>query len=114
MPGGGVEFDESPEEALVREVWEETGYQVEPAGLLGIHSFVVHPTDRLDGASRPLKGVRVIYRADIVGGELTNEVGGSTDEARWIPIVEVPSTPHVDLVDIALDLWQSTRTLGSQ
>lgn len=29
LPGGGVECDETPEEALIREIQEETGYQVQ-------------------------------------------------------------------------------------
>lgn len=28
LPGGGVELDESPEEAVIREIFEETGFQV--------------------------------------------------------------------------------------
>jgi 8-oxo-dGTP diphosphatase len=31
-------------------------------------------------------------------------VDGSTDEARWIPLAEVPDLPRVELVDIGLGL----------
>jgi 8-oxo-dGTP diphosphatase len=51
-----------------------------------------------------MKSVRVIYDARIVGGELRHEVNGTTDEARWIPLSEVPSLPRVSLVDAALAL----------
>ncbi len=34
FPGGGIEFGESPEEALIREVKEETGLKVEIVRLL--------------------------------------------------------------------------------
>jgi 8-oxo-dGTP diphosphatase len=33
---------------------------------------------------------------------LAHEVGGTTDEAAWIPIAEVAGLEHVELVDIAL------------
>jgi 8-oxo-dGTP diphosphatase len=35
-PGGAVEVDETPSDAVVRELWEETGLWVEPTALLGI------------------------------------------------------------------------------
>jgi ADP-ribose pyrophosphatase YjhB (NUDIX family) len=36
IPGGFVEFDEDPREAVVREVLEETGYQVEAVRILDV------------------------------------------------------------------------------
>ncbi|MGH3479425.1 MAG: NUDIX domain-containing protein [Nocardioidaceae bacterium] len=39
LPGGGVEYHESVEEAVVREVLEETGHQVTLRDLLAAHSF---------------------------------------------------------------------------
>jgi len=39
-----------------------------------------------------------------MGGELCHEVEGTTDEARWIPLADVPSLPRVALVDVALAL----------
>jgi 8-oxo-dGTP diphosphatase len=109
VPGGGVEPDETVEEAVVREVREETGYQIEPGSVLGIHSFWVPPGKRLTPTGRGLKVLRVIFDAVIVGGSLTNELDGSTDEARWIPVVEIPQLPHVDLVDIALEMRAKAR-----
>lgn len=38
LPGGILELGETPESALVREVWEETGLQVEPVRLVGVYS----------------------------------------------------------------------------
>jgi 8-oxo-dGTP pyrophosphatase MutT (NUDIX family) len=35
-PGGSIEPDESPVDAVVREAWEETGLWVEPVRLLGV------------------------------------------------------------------------------
>lgn len=104
MPGGGVEFDETPAEGAVRELREETGYDVELLGLLGVDTFLVRPAHRTDPPGRPLKSLRLVYDARIVGGELRHEVDGSTDEARWIPLSEVPALPRVSLVDAALAL----------
>lgn len=105
MPGGGVELDETPEQGAVREVREETGYDVELVRLLGADTHVVGVGDRPHVKDRPLKGVRLVYEARVVGGELRNELGGTTDEARWFPLDDVPSLPRVPLVDIAIGMW---------
>jgi 8-oxo-dGTP diphosphatase len=75
LPGGGVEYAETLEEAVVREVREETGYIVDLDRPLATDSF----TD--DGPRpRPFKSVRVIYTAHIAGGSLgTLEREGTTD-----------------------------------
>lgn len=114
MPGGGVELAESVEQAAVRELREETGYAVELTGLLGVHSFVLPPHVRVNATDRPLKSVRVVFSARIVGGQLTHEVAGTTDEARWFPIDEVASLEQVSLVGIALDMHRrAARELAS-
>lgn len=39
LPAGYAEADEAPVETVVREVWEETGLRVEPAGLVDLYYF---------------------------------------------------------------------------
>ena len=104
LPGGGVELDETVEQAVVREVREETGYDVELIGLLGVDSHVVGIADRDLAPERPLKSVRVVFGARVLGGELRKELDGTTDEARWFPRAQVASLPRVPLVDIALGM----------
>jgi 8-oxo-dGTP diphosphatase len=106
LPGGGVELHESPAEGAVRELAEETGYAVELVRLLGVESIVVPAERRLRDTGRALRMVAVIYEARIVGGELSHETDGSTNEARWFPVDEVDSLDRVVLVDAALRLWR--------
>ncbi|MBB3045242.1 NUDIX hydrolase [Nocardioides soli] len=98
LPGGGVDLHEALLDGVVREVREETGYDVEPGRLLGVDTMVIAPHDRITRTDRWHKGVRVVYEARIVGGELTAEVDGTTDEARWFPRDEVATLRRVGLV----------------
>ncbi|ADG73428.1 NUDIX hydrolase [Cellulomonas flavigena DSM 20109] len=100
LPGGGLEPGEDPADAAVREVREETGYDVVLDELLGIDS-VVYLSDERIVPGPDLHALRVLYRAHVVGGELTPEVGGGTDEAAWFPLAEVDGLRRVDMVDTA-------------
>ncbi len=103
LPGGGIEGAEHPTVAAKREIFEETGYEASVEKLLGIDTMVVPAAKRHTG-SAPLYAMRVIYRASVVGGEIRNEVGGSSDEAKWFALEEVPRLKRVSLLDIALRL----------
>ncbi len=65
LPGGGMETGETVEEAMCREVREETGLEVEVEGLVGVYS-------------KPRKDEVVLaLRCRITGGTLT-----ATEESR--------------------------------
>lgn len=55
MPGGGVELDESVEEGVVRELREETGYDVRVGPILGADTHVVPVERRADATGRPTR-----------------------------------------------------------
>ena len=99
LPGGGIDFDESIRDGLAREMFEETGYTVEPGALLTDHFFTARGRT-FDGW---LRSQRFVFEASITGGELgTTEVGGSTDHAAWVPLAELDGQPRADIVDVAL------------
>jgi 8-oxo-dGTP diphosphatase len=102
LPGGGVELHETPEEGAVRELREETGYDVELGRLLGVDTIVVPPEERTVPGGSWFRGIRVVYDARVVGGRLRDEVGGTTDEARWLPLADVADLARVELVDVGL------------
>lgn len=102
LPGGGLDPYEDPADAAVREVFEETGYHAELGELLGVDSHIVPAEHRFHGATEPLQALRIVYRARVVGGELTNETDGSTDEAAWFDLSEVATLKRVGLVEVGL------------
>ena len=104
LPGGGVELGESIEEGAVREVAEETGYEVRVAGLLGVDTGLVPAERRLHSTDRPMRTVAVFYAAEVVSGDLTHELNGSTSQAAWFPLEEVAALRRSGRVDLALEL----------
>lgn len=112
MPGGGLEAGEDPMDAAGREVWEETGFRVRIGVLLGIHSRVIPASRRVYAEdTEPLHTLRIVYRAQITGGQLRHEKNGSTDRAEWFPLAALPPQ-RVKLVDIALGMAGYPVTSG--
>lgn len=76
FPGGHVEKGESFAEAVIREVWEETGITVENPQLCGVKQFQNHLGERY---------VVFLYKADRYSGELRSSHEG---EARWVSLAD--------------------------
>ncbi|MEV0118516.1 NUDIX domain-containing protein [Streptomyces sp. NPDC050844] len=68
LPGGGVEVGESVADAAVRETKEETGFDVEVTGLVGLYTNPGHVMAYDDGEVR--QQFSICFTARIVGGEL--------------------------------------------
>ncbi|MGW0630998.1 NUDIX hydrolase [Streptomyces sp. NPDC002758] len=111
LPGGGMEHGEDPYDTVRREVTEETGYRIEVTGLLGVDSLRLTRPRRF-GRTVDHHAVRLVYEARVTGGELRNEVDGSTDLAAWQDLTAVPDLTRVALVDTALSLWRERPAAG--
>ncbi|MDG9704082.1 NUDIX hydrolase [Streptomyces sp. DH37] len=68
LPGGGVDLGESAPDAAVRETKEETGFDVEVTGLVGIYTNPGHVMAYDDGEVR--QQFSVCFHARIIGGQL--------------------------------------------
>jgi 8-oxo-dGTP pyrophosphatase MutT (NUDIX family) len=87
-PGGAVDPDEAPQDALVREVWEETGLLVEPRQLLGVFGG---PEYRVWYANGDEVGyMMAVYECRAAGGTLRAD-GDEIAEARYFSAGELAS-----------------------
>jgi 8-oxo-dGTP diphosphatase len=84
LPGGGIDFGESPEETLLREFHEETGLAIKDPVLLDVASDI----RRRPNGDR-IHTVRVLYTVSLNGGELRDEALGTTDQVHWFKLDEL-------------------------
>jgi ADP-ribose pyrophosphatase YjhB (NUDIX family) len=68
LPGGGVDVGESVADAAVRETKEETGFDVEVTGLVGLYTNPAHVMAYDDGEVR--QQFSICFTAKITGGKL--------------------------------------------
>jgi 8-oxo-dGTP diphosphatase len=110
LPGGGIEFGEHPRDAVVREVFEETGLHAEVGDQAWIDSELF-PHGGMDGERH---AVRIVYDG-WVGADAPEprviETDGSTVDARWHLLDDVLSgrVPVVRLVKDALGVHMPVK-----
>ncbi|WP_280434433.1 NUDIX hydrolase [Nocardia carnea] len=85
VPGGGLEAGETVAQAVVREVREETGIEVDVIELVGVFSNPEHVIAYDDGEVR--QEFSICFRAQPIGGDLrTSE---ESTEVEWVQPAEL-------------------------
>lgn len=113
LPGGGLDHGEGPRDAVVREVYEETGLHAAVAPTARVYSAYM-PSVRRDGRLVDSHALRIVYEGWVAKESpepRVMEVDGSTVEAAWKPIDDVLSgaVPVFAMVAQALGDLQPTR-----
>lgn len=102
LPGGGLDPGESPAEGVVREVLEETGQVVDEVRIVDVMTH--HWVGRSARGIEDYHAVRLIHvaRCERPTRPVVHDVGGSTSDARWVPLGELSSVAVVASVSVAL------------
>ena len=95
VPGGFIEWNETAEEAVVRETREETGVLVRPTRITGVYS-----SPKRD----PRQTVATAFLCEYVSGEPKG--GDDAEEAKWWPLSKLPELAfdHKKIISDALRL----------
>jgi ADP-ribose pyrophosphatase YjhB (NUDIX family) len=83
LPGGWADVGEGLVEGAVREVWEESGYVVEPLRLLGIYD-----KRRWGAPPGPTFTLTTLVQCRVISGKPT--LSYETDGVTWVPRDGVP------------------------
>ena len=81
QPGGHLETGESPEQAVVREVLEETGCDVACAEMVGVYLWI-HPQTRQ-------QFLRIVYVAELLGEDESRPLDDGIIAKRWLSRTEI-------------------------
>ena len=111
IPGGLIEVGESLSDAVIREVREETGLQVEPLELVELLDRIHRDGDRVR-----YHYVIADYLCRVAGGTL--HAASDADAVRWIERAEWNSHSALVLDPITVRVieagWQRAKALESQ
>jgi ADP-ribose pyrophosphatase YjhB (NUDIX family) len=87
LPGGWVDVNDSPSQAVEREVWEESGYRVKAVKML-----MVYDRNRHGYPPYPFHIFKLTLLCELLGGVPTTSI--ETDGVEWFAEDAMPPLPR--------------------
>jgi len=82
LPGGKVDYMETIENAIIREIKEELGVDIEITQLVCVTNHIIHSED--------VHYVAPTFAAHITNGEVVNREPHALEKVQWFSINEIP------------------------
>ena len=102
QPGGHIEADESPEEAVVREVFEESGVTVECRDMIGVYLWI-HPQTRQ-------QFLRIVFAAQYLDHDENAELDNGMLGARWMTLDDIKARRSILRTPVVLKCVEDYRS----
>ena len=99
LPGGFVEWGESPVEGAKRELFEETGVTAESLDLVGVYESVSGPRRHV---------MLVAYRVVTWSGDI--RAGDDAEEVAWYAVDDIPPLAFKVHEQVLADIFDKERT----
>ena len=107
LPGGGMDLGEYMADAVVREVKEETGIDIEVTGVVGIYSNPQHVMAYDDGEVR--QQCSICFTTAVLGGQLATS--SETKEVRFVLPADLDSLNFHPSMRLRIDHYLEHRSM---
>lgn len=106
LPGGRVEHDEQPEEAVKRLIKESTGLEVQSAYLSDVFTYV-------DQGDRIVQQAVIIYIVSTSGERGDIDLGAKYSRYLWKKLADITSEDVTDLTDMLLSIYKDQPSVSA-
>ena len=80
LPGGHVELQESIENSIKREVFEETGYEISLLGIIGLYTSTTPNGNWV---------TNIAYQGEVIGGKQREKFDNEISDIGWFDFGEI-------------------------
>ena len=107
VPGGAVELGETLEQAIVREVAEETGLNVEPIAVLKAFDRIERdPENRVR-----FHYILIDFLCRVMGAPKTPQGASDVSDVRWVPLKTLRHSEEFILPEWTLNVIEEAMSL---
>lgn len=108
LPGGGIDHGEHPDDAVVREVYEETSLRVTVRRVVTVTNLHILGHNRA-GVLEDFQGIGILYLVDAApDADLDDlrvvELNSSTDLVEWVAVADAGARELTNVAKAALRL----------
>jgi len=100
FPGGKIELGETIEEALIREVKEETGLEVNVGKIVACENSFF----KLAKDGKPVQSILIYYLCSVTGGKISNDYLSENEKnyantAEWMELSQIEKIKFYNSID---------------